>query len=215
MEKREFGIQNCLHKRNLEKHSLRKIMSKKEIIDSFNQSIELIQQSISLEKEIGKTIKLIIKSLKSGHKIVIFGNGGSAADSQHIAAELIGRFKIERNSFPAIALTTDSSIITSLSNDYSFDMVFSRQCESIVKKGDIILGISTSGNSVNVKNGLITSKNKGAITIGLLGNKGGNIKKVSDISIIINSSSTAKIQEVHRIIYHIICEFVEKELSKI
>ncbi len=187
---------------------------KKEIRKSINRSIELIQQSISLEGEIEKATKLMIKSLKSGHKIIIFGNGGSAADSQHIAAELIGRFKINRKSIPAIALTTDTSILTSISNDFSFDQIFSRQCESLVQKGDVALGISTSGNSLNVKKGLIVSKKNGASTIGLLGNKGGIIKKISDINIIVNSSSTSKIQETHRIIYHVICELIEKELAK-
>ena len=189
-------------------------MMKKQIQKSFEESISLIKKSSSLNNEIETAIKLILKSLKSGHKIVIFGNGGSAADSQHIAAELIGRFKLERKSFPAIALTTDTSIITALSNDYSFDKIFSRQCESLVKKGDIVLGISTSGNSLNVKNGLIESKKNGAITIGLLGNNGGILKKILDVGIIIESSSTSKIQEVHRIIYHIICEIVESELKK-
>ncbi len=188
-------------------------MIKNQIQKSFEESITLIKKSSSLNYEIEKATKLILKSLKSGHKIVIFGNGGSAADSQHIAAELIGRFKSERKSFPAIALTTDTSIITALSNDYSFDKIFSRQCESLVKKGDIALGISTSGNSLNVKNGLIASKKNGAITIGLLGNKGGIIKKILDVGIIVNSSTTSKIQEVHRIIYHIICEIVENELK--
>lgn len=186
---------------------------KKQIQKSFEESIALIKKSSSLNNEIEKATKLIIKSLNSGHKIVIFGNGGSAADSQHIAAELIGRFKSERKSFPAIALTTDTSIITALSNDYSFDKIFSRQCESLIKKGDIALGISTSGNSLNVKNGLIASKKNGAITIGLLGNKGGILKKILDVGIIIDSSTTSKIQEVHRIIYHIICEIVENELK--
>ena len=188
-------------------------MMKNQIQKSFEESITLIKKSSSLNYEIEKATKLILKSLKSGHKIVIFGNGGSAADSQHIAAELIGRFKSERKSFPAIALTTDTSIITALSNDYSFDKIFSRQCESLVKKGDIALGISTSGNSLNVKNGLIASKKNGAITIGLLGNKGGILKKILDVGIIVDSSTTSKIQEVHRIIYHIICEIVENELK--
>ena len=144
-------------------------------------------------------------------KIIIFGNGGSAADAQHIVAEFIGRFKLERKTLPAIALTSNSSIITALANDYSYDTIFSRQCEGLVQKGDIVIGISTSGKSLNVKKGLTVSKKKGAITIGLLGNKGGIIRKICDIPIIVNSSSTPRIQEVHRMIYHIICEEVEKE----
>jgi D-sedoheptulose 7-phosphate isomerase len=177
-------------------------------------SAEVIKESISLKKDIEKATNLIIQCLKNGKKIIIFGNGGSAADAQHIAAELIGRYKIERKSYPAISLSTDTSVITSLSNDYSYDMVFERQCESLVTEGDIVIGISTSGKSKNVKNGLIMAKKKNAKTISLLGGNGGDIKNFSDISIIVNSTDTPRIQEVHRVIYHIICGIVEKELSK-
>ncbi|MBI3254868.1 MAG: SIS domain-containing protein, partial [Nitrosarchaeum sp.] len=145
---------------------------------SIRESSQIIKDSIRLIPQIEKTISIITKCILDGNKVILFGNGGSAADAQHIAAELIGKFKINRSSFPAIALTTDSSVITSLSNDYSFDIVFSRQCESLVQKGDVVIGISTSGNSVNVKKGLETAKKKGAITIGLLGSKGGTIKKL-------------------------------------
>ena len=176
--------------------------------------LDVIQTSISLAPNISKSVNTIIKCLKKGNKVVLFGNGGSAADAQHIAAELIGRFNFNRKSLPAIALTSNSSIITALSNDFSFDTVFSRQCESLISTGDVAIGISTSGNSLNIKKAFITSKKKGAITIGLLGHKGGIIKKNADISIIVNSSSTAYIQEIHRIIYHIICDIVERELSK-
>ena len=140
---------------------------------------------------------------------MLFGNGGSAADAQHIAAELIGRFCKERKSYPAIALTTDSSILTALGNDYSFDSIFSRQCENLVLPNDVVIGISTSGNSINVKKGLIEAKKNQAVTIGLLGNNGGVIKDNVDIQIIVGSSSTPQIQEAHRVIYHIICENVE------
>ena len=176
--------------------------------------LDVIQTSISLAPNIGKSVNAIIKCLKKGNKVVLFGNGGSAADAQHIAAEFIGRFNFNRKSLPAIALTSNSSIITALSNDFSFDTIFSRQCESLISTGDVAIGISTSGNSLNIKKAFITSKKKGAITIGLLGHKGGIIKKNADISIIVNSSSTAHIQEIHRIIYHIICDIVERELSK-
>ena len=176
------------------------------------ESSEIIKNSSSLIKEIEKTINEITECYKKHNKVLIFGNGGSAADAQHIAAELIGRFKKERKSLPAIALTTDTSVITSLANDYSFEKIFSRQCESLVTKGDVVIGISTSGNSKNVQAGLITAKKMGAKTIGLLGNKGGKIKNYVDIPIIVNSSSTPRIQEVHRIIYHIICEMIEKNL---
>jgi len=177
-----------------------------------SESSSLILTSKSLSEKIEKTVNEIVLCLNNNKKIIIFGNGGSAADAQHIAAELIGRFQKERQSLPAISLTTDSSIITSLANDYSFDVVFSRQCESLVSEGDVVIGISTSGNSKNVENGIITSKKKGAITIGLLGEDGGTIKKFVDISLEVSSKNTARIQEVHRVIYHIICELVEKEI---
>ena len=175
-------------------------------------SSDVIHDYVLLAPSIEKSIQTIVKCLKKGNKVVLFGNGGSAADAQHIAAEFIGRFEIERTSYPALALSTDSSVLTSLSNDFSFDSVFSRQCESLISKGDVVIGISTSGNSLNVKKGINTSKKNGAITIGLLGNKGGSIKRCVDIPLIVNSTSTPHIQEVHRTIYHIICEIVEKEL---
>jgi D-sedoheptulose 7-phosphate isomerase len=185
-----------------------------QITQIFEQSIDTLNKSISLTSDINNAINLITDSIKNGNKLIIFGNGGSAADAQHIAAELIGRFKLERKSLPAIALTTDSSILTSLGNDYSYDVIFSRQCESLVLKNDVVIGISTSGNSKNVELGMITAQKIGANTIGLLGNNGGTIKDVSDISIIVNSNDTANIQESHRVIYHIICNLVEKQLSE-
>ena len=187
---------------------------KSEIEQLINNSAEIIKKTSSLSGEIQKVINEIIRCLKNGNKVIIFGNGGSAADAQHIAAEFIGRFELERKSLAAIALTTDTSVITSLSNDYDYDMVFSRQCESLVSKGDVVIGISTSGNSKNVYEGIKTSKNKGASIIALLGNKGGKIKELSDISIIVDSSITSQIQEAHRVIYHIICKIVERQLSK-
>ena len=175
-------------------------------------SSEIVYSSVSLAPNIEKSITAIVKCLRKGNKVVLFGNGGSAADAQHIAAEFIGRFKINRKSLPAIALSNNSSTITAISNDFSFDMVFSRQCESLISKGDVVIGISTSGNSLNVKKGINASKKNGAITIGLLGNKGGSIKKCVDIPLIVDATETSHIQEVHRIIYHVICEIVEKKL---
>ena len=186
-----------------------------QIIQIFEQSVDTIKKSTSLTSDINNAINLITDSIKNGNKLIIFGNGGSAADAQHIAAELIGRFKLERKSLPAIALTTDSSILTSLGNDYSYDVIFSRQCESLVLKNDVVIGISTSGNSKNVELGMVTARKIGAKTIGLLGNNGGIIKSVSDIAIIVNSDDTANIQESHRVIYHIICNLIEKQLSEI
>ncbi len=183
----------------------------KQIFDEISQ---LINNSNKLEPGIINCINIIEECLKKGGKIVLFGNGGSAADAQHIAAEFVGRFNMERKSYAAIALTTDSSIITSIGNDYSFDQIFSRQCESLVTKDDVIIGISTSGNSINVKNGLIIAKKKGAKTIGLLGNVGGEIKSIVDYPLIVESNSTARIQEIHRIVSHIICDLVEKKMGE-
>ena len=182
-----------------------------EIIKTIRESSNIILSAKNLSEKIDEAINEIIKCFSAGNKIIIFGNGGSAADAQHIVAEFIGRFQKERKSLPAIALTTDSSILTSLSNDYSYDVVFSRQCESLVSKGDIVIGISTSGKSKNVEEGIKTAKNLGAITIGLLGGEGGIISKIVDIPIIVESTNTARIQEVHRVIYHIICGIVERE----
>ena len=194
---------------------VKKSKLRKSIEKSILDSSKIIKNSSQHVKEIEDSIQLITECLKNGKKIVIFGNGGSAADAQHIVAEFIGRFKIERKSLPAIALTSNSSILTALANDYSYDTIFSRQCEGLVKDGDVAIGISTSGNSKNVKKGLTASKKLGAITIGLLGSKGGSIGKICDVSIIINSSSTPRIQEAHRTIYHIICEEVEKKFEGI
>ena len=189
------------------------LTQEEQIKDKILTRLDIVQSSILLSPHIDKSINLIIGCLKKGNKIILFGNGGSAADAQHIAAEFIGRFNINRKSLPAIALTSNSSTITALANDFSFDTIFSRQCESLVSKDDIAIGISTSGNSLNVEKAIITCKNKGAITIALLGNNGGSIKNYVDLPIIVNSSSTPHIQEIHRMIYHIICEIVENELT--
>jgi len=193
---------------------LKNLSIKLEIHNKILDSSESIKKSIENIPEIIRIIESITKSLKKGNKIILFGNGGSAADAQHIAAELVGRFGYDRKSLPAISLTTDTSVITSIGNDYSFEKIFSRQCESLVNKGDVVVGISTSGNSINVKNGLLVSKRKGAKTVGFLGHKGGHIKNIVDIPLIVNSNSTPRIQEVHRTAAHIICEMVEKNISR-
>jgi len=193
---------------------LKNLSIKLEIHNKILDSSESIKKSIENIPEIIRIIESITKSLKKGNKIILFGNGGSAADAQHIAAELVGRFDYDRKSLPAISLTTDTSVITSIGNDYSFEKIFSRQCESLVNKGDVVVGISTSGNSINVKNGLLVSKRKGAKTVGFLGHKGGHIKNIVDIPLIVNSNSTPRIQEVHRTSAHIICEMVEKNISR-
>ena len=179
-----------------------------------SESSNLILSSKNISDKIEQAIDEIVDCLKKGNKIIIFGNGGSAADAQHIAAELVGRFKLKRQSYPALALTSNTSIITAISNDFSFTSSFSRQCESLVSKSDVVIGISTSGKSVNVRKALLVSKKKGASTIGLLGNGGGTIKKIVDIPLVVKSNSTPRIQEAHRVIYHLICERVEEILEK-
>ena len=189
------------------------LINQKEIEAKILERLDFIKSSISLVPDIEKSTSIMIKCLRKGKKIVLFGNGGSAADAQHIAAEFIGRFQFDRKSLPALSLTTNTSTITAISNDYSYDKVFSRQCESLVVEYDVVIGISTSGNSVNVKKALVVSKKMGAKTIGLIGNKG-SIKKIVDVALCVNSLSTAEIQEAHRVIYHIICEHVEKRINK-
>ena len=182
---------------------------------TLEQSTKIIADLHDLSDEINKTANLIITAINKNRKIIIIGNGGSAADAQHIAAEFLGRYKLKRKSIPAIALTSNSSTTTAIANDYDFSDIFSRQCESLVSKGDVVIGISTSGNSENVVKGLRTSKKNGGVTIGLLGNNGGKIKNIVDISLIVKATSIPRIQEAHRVIYHIICEIVEEELARI
>jgi len=156
--------------------------------------------------------KTIIEALSSGKKLLIMGNGGSAADAQHFAAEIIGRFKLERPALPAIALTTDSSILTSIGNDYGFDYVFTRQIEGLAAAGDVVLGISTSGNSPNVLAAILKAQELGCRTIALLGRDGGSIKGSVDIPVIIPSHDTPRIQEGHITLIHIVCDLVERRL---
>jgi len=190
-------------------------MTNSKKVKTLEQSTKIIADLHDLSDEINKTANLIITAINKNRKIIIIGNGGSAADAQHIAAEFLGRYKLKRKSIPAIALTSNSSTTTAIANDYDFSDIFSRQCESLVSKGDIVIGISTSGNSENVVKGLRTSKKNGGVTIGLLGNNGGKIKNIVDISLIVKDTSVPRIQEAHRIIYHIICEIVEEELARI
>ncbi len=178
------------------------------------ESITMITDIEKYSENIIQITDQIVNSISNGKKVILFGNGGSAADSQHIAAELIGRYALERRSYPAIALTTDTSALTAIANDYAYNDVFSRQCQGLVNSGDVVIGISTSGNSENVKRGLDVSNKKGAFTIGLLGNNGGKIKDIVDMDISIESKSTPRIQEGHRVIYHIICQMVEEKLYK-
>ncbi|MFH0971168.1 MAG: D-sedoheptulose 7-phosphate isomerase [Candidatus Micrarchaeota archaeon] len=163
-------------------------------------------------KQIAEAATIIISAFKRGNKVLLCGNGGSAADSQHIAAELVGRFMKERKALPAIALSTDTSALTALSNDYGFDIVFKRQIEALGNRGDILIAISTSGNSKNIIAAAEEAKKKGLHVIGLSGKSGGKLKAKSDICICVPSDRTDRIQEVHIAIGHIICDLVEKDL---
>ncbi len=183
-----------------------------EIKKIFKDSNKVILKSQNLSVKINVSVKMILDALENKKKIIIFGNGGSAADAQHMSAEFIGRYLLERKSIPSIALTTDTSILTSIGNDYKFENIFSRQCESLVNKNDVIIAISTSGNSPNVIKGVKTSIKKGAKIISLTGKDGGKLKKLSDILLNIPSMNTPRIQEGHRIVIHIICELVEREI---
>jgi D-sedoheptulose 7-phosphate isomerase len=177
------------------------------------ESIEVKNQVIKkLAPQIEQAAKWMIEALKAGNKILLFGNGGSAADAQHIAAELIGRYQKDRKSLAAIALTTDTSIITSLSNDYGFENIFAKQIEGLAISGDIAFGISTSGNSKNVLEGIEKAKELGCKTIGLLGCDGGEIADAADLSIIVPCKSTPRIQESHITIGHILCGLIEQEI---
>ncbi len=157
-------------------------------------------------------VEAVTAALKAGNKILLFGNGGSAADAQHLAAEFVNRFVIERPPLPAIALTTDTSIITSIGNDYDFAEIFSKQIRAIGRKGDIAWGMSTSGTSVNVVKGLEAAKKIGMVTIGLTGRDGGDVAKIVDHALNVSSTSTPRIQEVHITVGHVICEMVDFKL---
>lgn len=157
-------------------------------------------------------VEAITAALKAGNKILIFGNGGSAADAQHIAAEFVNRFIIERPPLPAIALSTDTSVITSIGNDYDFSEIFSKQIRAIGQAGDVAWGISTSGSSPNVIKALEVAKKIGMVTIGVTGRDGGEIAKMVDYSLNVSSHSTPRIQEVHITLGHVICEMVDLKL---
>ena len=184
-----------------------------------NIIIDILQDSISVK---GRFIKnnidliergadILASCIVSGHKILIFGNGGSAADAQHMAAEFVNRFQIERPPLAALALTTDTSIITSIGNDYHFDEIFSKQIAALGRKNDIAVGISTSGSSKNVVNAMQAAKNIGMITIGFTG-RGGEIAACSDLVFAVESDTTARIQETHITLGHILCELVDRIL---
>lgn len=174
-----------------------------------------IKQAVAdtLADKILEAVNIARTSYQNGGKMMLMGNGGSAGDAQHIAAEFIGRYKKERRPVAAIALTVDSSILTCVGNDYGYDAVFSRQVEGLAKKEDVVIAISTSGNSENVIRGVEKAREIGAKTIGLLGNQGGKLKDKVDLAIVVPSSDTARIQEAHITIGHIICEILDGEFD--
>ena len=182
------------------------------ILESLKQSVEVktktIQSSIA---SIIKGADLFAGCLASGHKILIFGNGGSAADAQHIAAEYVNRFKVERSPLAAIALTTDTSVLTSIGNDYHFDEIFSKQVQALGRKDDIAWGISTSGNSRNVIHAIQAAKEIGLQTVGMTG-RGGKLAECADLIYTVDSDVTARIQETHITIAHILCDLVDRIL---
>jgi len=181
--------------------------------------LTILKESIDVKRiSIKSNVDIIIQSadmlancIASGHKILLFGNGGSAADAQHIAAEFVNRFKIERPPLAAIALTCDTSIITSIGNDYDFDEIFSKQIKALGNKDDIAMGFSTSGNSKNVIKAINTAKKIGLFTIGITG-RGGKLASCADLALPVESDVTARIQETHNIIGHILCELVDRIL---
>lgn len=185
-----------------------------EIIEQrFEEHLRLVQKvrnSKKLMKDIALAAAMMKVALASGHKIMFCGNGGSAADSQHWAAEIVGRFQKERKGMPAIALTVDTSILTAIANDYGYDRIFARQVEALGSTGDVLVAVSTSGNSANVLAAVAEAKSKGIKTIGMTAAGGGKMAEVCDVCLVIPDKVTARAQEVHGLIGHILCEIVEE-----
>jgi len=186
-----------------------------EIARKLEESVQL-KKAVATSKigEIENMVTLILAAHKAGGKVVLFGNGGSAADAQHLACELVGKVTHNRQALPAIALTTNTSTLTAVANDYGYETVFSRQVEALVDDRDVVIGLSTSGNSPNVVQALKAAKKKGAKTVGLTGGDGGKLTEVADLVLTVPSNSVPRIQEIHITIGHIVCELVEKELLK-
>lgn len=184
---------------------------KDKIKNTFKESIALKEAFINTNSEkIVYLVELILDTLKKGGKILLFGNGGSAADAQHIAAEFVNRFKKDRDPLPALALTVDTSVLTSIANDYDFSLVFLKQIKALGKPGDVAWGISTSGKSTNVNLALEEAKKMGLKTVALSGGTGGKMAEIADLALIVNSKNTPRIQEVHITIGHVVCELVEE-----
>jgi len=186
----------------------------KSIIENeFAEHLKVAQNICSIAGQVEIAAKLCIDCLKNGGKILIFGNGGSAADAQHIAAELVGRYKTERQGLAAIALTTDSSALTAIGNDYGYDQIFNRQVEALANKGDVVIGISTGGSSSNVIRGLQAAKELDCKLIGFSGRDGGEMNALCDVNLVIPSEDTPRIQEIHIVIGHTICHLVDNAFS--
>lgn len=186
------------------------------IMNDLSEHLYVTKKTIeSIGASIEIAAKICIDSLKNGNKILIFGNGGSAADAQHIAAEIVGRYKIERKGLPAIALTTDGSILTSISNDYEYSYIFERQVEALGNKGDVLIGISTGGTSTNVINALKISKKLGCRSIGFSGKGGGEFNNLCDVNLEVLAKDTARIQEVHILFGHVICHLIDQAFDNI
>ena len=166
----------------------------------------------SLDTAIAAAVAQTVTTLRRGNKVLVMGNGGSAADAQHLAAELVGRFLLERKALPAVALTTDSSILTAVGNDYGFDQVFSRQVEALAAPGDLVIGISTSGHAAHVHRALPAAADQRCNTLALLGRDGGTIAGLVDLALVIPSQHTPFIQEAHATIIHLLCDLVEQEM---
>jgi len=181
------------------------------IKNEFNVHLNSSQQTLeNIGINIEIAAKICIDSLKKGNKILIFGNGGSAADAQHIAAEIVGRYKVERKGLPAIALTTDTSVLTSIGNDFGFEHLFDRQVQALSNKGDVLIGISTGGTSKNVISALKLGKSNGCKVIGFSGKSGGDFNNICDINLVVASEDTPRIQEIHILIGHIICHLIDQ-----
>ncbi len=178
------------------------------------EHIDVAQSSFALLTQLQNISERAVERLRAGGKILFCGNGGSAADAQHFAAELIGRFYLERHAIPAIALTTDTSILTCLGNDYSYDIVFARQLEALCTEKDVVVLLSTSGNSQNILNAAEMAKRKSAYTIGFSGKEGGKLKGAVDDCLVIPSHNTPRIQEMHLMLGHTLCEWIEVALGK-
>ena len=181
------------------------------IQNEFDEHIATANLLYGLTDAIANSSQLCIDCLKSGGKILLFGNGGSAADAQHIAAELVGRYKVNRKGLPVIALTTDTSVLTSIGNDFGYEHVFTRQVEALANEGDVVIGISTSGNSNNVNSALKLASQLKCKTIGFSGQDGGAMNNICNINLIVPSANTPRIQEMHIVIGHTICHLIDLE----